>query len=156
MPESQGTSVEARSCGETGEELFRKEFFPLGKQMEQLTRLAQEPPTLRAAELVRCYGPQETMAGGTRGVLLDQLAAPGQRCQLAAQPTQHLPDRTVIQPALVDDSDSRRRLVASRPAAGSGRFTVGMPVVFQIAGSQEEQGWTGVAFIGEYESRDNR
>jgi hypothetical protein len=103
--------------------------------MEQLTRSAKEPPTLRAAEFVRRYRAHETMAGRTRGVLLDQLAARGQRGQLAAQPTQHLPDRTVIQPSLVDGRGIRRGLVASHPAVGTGRFTVGLPVVFQIAGS---------------------
>ena len=124
--------------------------------MEQLTRLAKEPPTLRAAEFVRRYKAHETMAGGSRVVLLDQLSARGQGGQLAAQPTQHLPDGAVVQPSLVDDRGARRGLVASHPASRTGRFTIRLPVVFQIAGSQEEQGWTGVAFIGKYESRDNR
>jgi len=111
---------------------------------------------LRAAELVRRYKAHETMAGRTRGVLLDQLAARGQRGQLAAQPTKHPPDGALIQPSLVDESRIRRCLVTSRPAVGSGRFTIGLAVVFQVAGGQKEQGRPGVAFIREYESRDNR
>ena len=71
MSESQGTSVEARSCGETWEELFREAFIPLGDQMKQLTRLAEELPTLQTAEFVRRDGAHEAMTGGAWIVLLD-------------------------------------------------------------------------------------
>jgi hypothetical protein len=69
--ESQATSAEARSCGETGEELFAKTFFPLGGKMKQLTRLPQELFPLRATELVRRDGAHEAMAGGGGIALLD-------------------------------------------------------------------------------------
>ncbi len=76
MSESQATSREAGSCRETGEELFRERGFPLGDQMEQLARLAQEPLTLRTTKLVRCHGPHEAMTCGAGIVLLDAVGGP--------------------------------------------------------------------------------
>lgn len=157
MSESQATSAKARSCGETGEKLFREEVLPLGDQMEQLTRLAKNPLALRAAELVRRDGPREAMAGGHRMVLLEQFAACGEGGQLAAQPSEHPPNGAVVQQAsLVPGRRAGRVLVNPPPAPWTGRFAIGLPVVLQIAGGKMEEGRTGVAFIGEYESRGNR
>ena len=150
-------SAKARSCGETGEKLFREQPFPLGNQMEQLPRLAKELPTLRAAELLRRDGSHKAMAGRMRVALLDRFPARGQGSQLAAQPGEHLPNGAVVQqPSLVPGRGARRTLVDPSSAAWTGRFAIGLPVVLQIAATEMEQGRTGVAFIGEYESRGNR
>ena len=125
--------------------------------MKQLTRLAKELPTLRTAELVRCYGPHKPMAGRTWVALLDQLAPLGQGRQLATQPSQHPPNGAVVQkPSRIPGGDAGRILVNPRPASGTGRFAISLPVILQIAARKMEQGGTGVAFIGEYESRGNR
>ena len=79
VSESHATSREAGSCRETGEELLRKQPFPFGDQMQQLPRALQQLLTLRAAELVRRHGPHEAVAGGAGVMLLDLLAALGQR-----------------------------------------------------------------------------
>jgi hypothetical protein len=125
--------------------------------MDQLTRLVKDLLALRAAELVRRDGPHEAMASRRRVVLLDSLAAFGQGNQLAAQPSQHPPNRAVVQQAaLVPGRRAGWTLVNPPPAPRTGRFAIGLPVVFQIAGGKMEEGRTGVAFIGEYESRGNR
>jgi len=157
VTESQATSAEAGSCCETGEEFLRELGLPLAHQMEQLTRLAKEPLTLRAAELVRRDGPHETMAGRSRVVLLEQLAAHDQRRNLAAQPTQHPPDGAVVQkPPLLLGRTVCRSLVDPPPASRAGRLAIGLSVVLQIACRQGKQAWGGVTLIGKYESRDNR
>lgn len=157
MPESQGTSVKARSCGKTGEKLFREKFLPLGDQMQQLTRLAKDLLTLPAAELLRRNGPHEAMADRSRVVLLDQLAARSQRGQLAAQPAEHPPDGAVVQqPSRIPGRGAGRTLVDPPPTSRTGRFAIGLRVVLQIAGREMKQRRTGVALIGKYESRGNR
>jgi len=152
VSESQGTSGEAGPRGETGEELFRKEFVPLGDQVKQLARLAQELFPLRTAELVWRDGTHETMTGGARIVRLDLLTACGQRSQLAARPDQHPPYGAVVQAALI----AQRRLVAGGPASGSDRFAIRLPVVLQITAGEIKKSGTGVAFIRDDEREGNR
>ena len=156
MSESQDTSAEPGPRCEAGEELFRKEFIPLGVKMEQLTRSAQKQLTLSTTELVRRDGPHETMTGRAGIVLLNQPTALGQGGQLAPQPSQHPPDGAVGQRSLVDGRGIHRRLVAPYPSSWTGRFPIGLLVVVNVTGGQEEQRGACVAFVGEYESRGNR
>ena len=87
-------------------------------------------------------------------MLLDLLAALGQRGAERSQPGQHAPDRAVVQRPFLDGR--RLRLIADRSASGTGRLTVGLPVVLQVAGGKVQEGLAGVTLIGKYESRDNR
>ena len=156
MSESQDTSAEPGPRCEAGEELFREECFPLGAKMKQLSRSAQEQFPLPAAEFVRRDGPQKTMTGRAGVALLNQLAALGQGGQLGPQPSQHPPDGAVGQRSLVDGRGISGRLVAPHPSSRTGRFPIGSLAVLHVTGSQIEQRRPGIAFIREYESRDNR
>jgi len=89
-------------------------------------------------------------------VLQDQFLT-GRECgQLAAHPSQHPPERAVIEGALVNALSTRRCQVADDSLARLGRLPIGLPVVLEVSGGQMKKCWTGVAFIGEYENRDNR
>ena len=79
LSESHATSRKPRSCRETGEELLRKQPLPFDNQVQQLPRALQQLLTLRAAELVRRHGAEEAVASGAGAMLLDLLAALGQR-----------------------------------------------------------------------------
>ena len=83
---------------------------------------------------------------------LDLVPARGQRDQLAAQPSQHAPHRTVVQATLI----AQRRLVAGGPASGSDRFAIRLPVVLQITAGEIKKSGTGVAFIRDDEREGNR
>lgn len=154
LSESHATSRKPRSCRETGEESDGKRLFPLGAKLEHLPRGTQHLLTLRAAELLRRHGPQETVAGRSWVSLLEQLAARGQRGALRSQPGQHAPDRTVVQSSFLNGG--RLRLIADHSTSGAGRLTVGLPVVLQVAAGKVQEGPAGVTLIRKYESRDNR
>lgn len=136
-----------------------KQPLPFGDQMEQLTGGAQSLLALRAAELLRRHGAQEAVAGRTGVVLLDLLTAHRQGGGLRSQPGQKTPDRGVVQAQVVVDIVVRRtwrRLIFGPLPSRFGRLAVGLPVVLDVAAGQMEKSRAGVAFIGEYESRDNR
>ncbi len=124
--------------------------------MEQLPGLTQLPFPLRAAELVGGDGAHEAMARRTRMLLLDLPPAHGQGGQLATQPSQHPPERAVMQRAFVDGRGPRRRLIADSPTSPTDRLAIGLPVVLHVAGGQMQKRWPGVALIRQYESRGNR
>ena len=149
-------SVEARSCGETGEELFWKTFAPLSGKMQQLSGLTQELFALSATGLVRCDGTDKSMASRVGIVLQDQLSADRECGQLAAQPSQHPPEGAVVERPLVNFVSVGRCYVANDTVARLGRLAIGLGVVLEVSSGQMEKCRTGVAFIGEYESRDNR
>jgi hypothetical protein len=154
VSESHATLRKPGSCRETGEEPLREQPLPLGDQMQQLPRAAKQLLALRAAELVRCHGPHEAVACGAGVMRLDLLAALGQRGAKRSQPAQHAPDGTVVQRSFFDGR--RLRLIADHSSSGTGRLTVGLPVVLQVAGGKVQEGPTGVTLIRKYESRDNR
>jgi hypothetical protein len=62
----------------------------------------------------------------------------------------------VQKPSLVHGRGARWRLVGPRSTSRTGCFAIGLPVVLHVARGKIEQRRAGVAFIGEYESRDNR
>jgi len=154
--ESHATLRKPGSCRVTGEELSRKQPLPLGDDVEQLAGFAQQLLALRAAEFLRGHGADEAVAGGARVLLLDVLAAQGQRSGLRPQPAQKGPDRAVVQAAFFRGGRFGRLLIAGGPPSGAGGLAVGLLVVLGIVGGQVQEGRTGVALIGEYESRDNR
>ena len=156
LSESDPTSREAGSCREAGEESLAKQPLPLGNQVEQLPGVGKHLPTLRTAELLRCHGAEETVAGGGGVPLLDLLTPLGQRDGLHSHPGQHAPDRTVVQGAFFHDRRPWRRLVADCPLPRAGRLAVGLPVVLHVAAGKTQKGRARVALIGKYESRDNR
>ena len=119
-------------------------------------RAAQQLLTLRTAELLRRHGPGKAMTGGGGATLLDQLPTLGQRGGLHPQPSQHAPDRAVMQGPLFHGGRLRRRLIAGHAISRAGRLTVGLPVVLQVAAGKVQKGRAGVALIGEYESWGNR
>lgn len=136
--ESQATSGEARPRGETGEELFRKAFFPLGGKMKQLARLPQQLFTLRAAKLMRRNGTHEAMAGGGGIALLNQRSSSGECDQLTPQPSQQPPDGAVIERSLVNVASAGRCHVACDSSTGAGRFPIRLPVLLDVTGGQRE------------------
>ena len=154
VSESHATSRESGSCRETGEELLRKQPLPFGDQMQQLPRAAEQLLALRAAELVRRHGANETVAGGAGVLLLDLLAALGQRGAKRSQPGQHAPDGAVVQRSFLDGR--RLRLIADHSFSGAGRLPVGLAVVFQVAAGKVQEGPASVTLIRKYENRDNR
>ena len=93
--------------------------------MEQLPGLAQESFPLQTTELMRRYGPYEAMTCGAGIVLLDELAAFGQRRQLAAQPTQHSPHRHVMKSPFINGRRAGRCLITrdSKRSLPSNRVT---------------------------------
>ena len=139
-----------------GKNFSGKHPFPLGDQMQQLPRATQQLLTLRTAELLRRHGTGKAVAGGGGATLLDQLATLGQRGGLRPQPSQHAPDRAVVQGPFFHGGRPRRRLIADHSVSRAGRLAVGLPVVLQVAAGKVQEGRAGVALIGEYESRDNR
>jgi len=153
--ESHATSREPGSCRETGEEFLAEHPFPLGDQMQQLPRATQQLLTLRTAELLRRHGTGKAVTGGGRATLLDQLATLGQRGGLHSQPSQHAPDRAVVQGPFFHSGGPRQRLIAGRSVSRAGRLTVGLPVLLQVAAGQVQEGRASVAFIGKYESWGN-
>jgi hypothetical protein len=124
--------------------------------MQYLPRAAEHLPTLRTAELLRGYGAEKTVAGGGGVTLLDLLTALGQRGGLHSHPGQHAPDRAVVQSAFFHSRRSRRRLITDHSFARAGRLAVGLLVVLQVTAGKMKERRTGVAFIGQYESWDNR
>lgn len=133
-----------------------KQPLPFGTQMQQLTRAAQQLLTLWAAELLRRHGTHKAMAGRAGMTLLDLLTAPSQRDTLRSQPSQHAPDRALVQRPLVDRRRFPRRLIAGRSSSRAGGLPVGLSVGLHVTAGQVEEGLTGITLIGEYESRDNR
>ena len=80
----------------------------------------------------------------------------GQRGRLHPQPSQHAPDRTVVQGPFFHGGRPRRRPIAGRSVSRAGRLSVGLPIVLQVAAGKAQEGRAGVALIGEYESPGNR
>ena len=119
-------------------------------------RAAEPLPTLRTAELLRRHGAEKTVAGGGGVTLLDLLAADGQRSGLHSHPSQHAPDRTVVQGPFFHGGRPRRRPIADRSVARTGRLAVGLLVVFQVAAGKMQETRAGVTLIRKYESWDNR
>src|SRR5208282_4925467 len=120
VSESHATSRKPGSCRETGEELLREQPLPFGNQMQQSPRAAEQLLALRAAELVRRHGANEAVAGGAGVMLLDLLAALGQRGAKRSQPGQHAPDRSMMQGPFVDSGRLRRRVITSHSSSGAG------------------------------------
>lgn len=156
VSESHATLGKPRSCRETGEELLRKQPLPFRNQIKQLPRTLQHLFTLRAAELVRRHGADKAVTSRTGVVLLDLLAALGQRGAKRSQPSQHAPDSAVVQRPFVDGRRFRRRVVAGHSSCRADRLTVGLPVILQVAAGKVQEGSAGVTLIRKYESRDNR
>jgi hypothetical protein len=156
VSESQVTSRKPGSCRETGEEFPGEHPFPLGDKMEKLPRAAQQVLTLRTAELLRRHGTGKAVAGGGGATLLDQLATLGQRGRLHPQPSQHAPDRAVVQGPFFHGGRPRRRLIAGRSLSRAGCLPVGLLVVLHVAAGKLQEGRAGIALIGEYESWGNR
>ncbi len=154
VSESHATSRKPGSCRETGEELLRKQPLPFSDQMQQLPRALQQLFTLRTAELVRRHGPHKAVAGGARALCLNLLAALGQRGAQRSQPSQHAPDSAVMQRSFLDGG--RLRLIADHSSSRTGRLTVGLLVVLQVAAGKAQQGLAGVTLIREYESPDSQ
>ena len=124
--------------------------------MKQPARLTQDLFALRATELVRRDGSDKSMAGGKGIALLDQ-RSPDRECgQLAPHPSQHPPECAVVECSLVNARRIGRCHVADDSVARLGRLPIRLPVVLNVSGGKMEKCWTGVAFIGEYENRDNR
>ena len=124
--------------------------------MKQPARLTQESFALRAAELVRRDSSHEAMTSGRGIALQDQLSCCGERGDLRSQPSQHPPDGAVIERPLVNVLSVGPCHVADDSVARLDRFPIRLPIVFDVSGGQLEERWTGVAFIREYENRDNR
>jgi len=124
--------------------------------MKQLTRVPQELFALRAAELVRRDGTDEAMASRTWMVLQNQFSPGGECGQLAPHPSQHPPDGAVVECPLVNASRSGRSHIANDSVARTDGFAIRLPNVFNVSGGQMEERWPGIAFIREYENRDNR
>lgn len=125
--------------------------------MEQLTRLAKKPLTLRTAELLRRHGTRKAMAGRIRAALLDQPTTLGQGRRLTAQPAQRPPDGAMVQkPARIPGGSIGPILVDPPLASRTGRLAIGFPIMLQIAGGKVNQARGRVALVGEYESRGNR
>lgn len=156
MSEYQATSGDTASCCETGEEAFGEGAIPKIDEVEQTARRAQTGPTLRTAILMRGHGPHEAMGGRSRIVLIDQLAAHLQGDDLAAQPAEQPPDGRVIERAFVDGLCRVRCLEANAHAAGTHRLAIRQAIVLEVLMSELEQTGSGVAFIGEDESRGSR
>ncbi len=124
--------------------------------MKQLSRLTQELFALRATEFMRCDGTDEAMASGRGIALQDQFSPGGKRDQLAPHPSQHPPDAAVVERTFINVASAGRCHVACHSAAGTGRFSIRLLVILDVNGGQMKQRWTRVAFIREYENRDNR
>jgi hypothetical protein len=84
------------------------------------------------------------------------LATFGQRGGLHSQPSQHAPNRAVVQSPFFHGGRPRRRLIPSHSLSRAGRLPVGLRVVLQVAAGQVQEGRAGVTLIGEYESWENR
>jgi hypothetical protein len=124
--------------------------------MKQLARVPQKLFALWAAELVRRDGTDESMASGRGIALQDQLSCCGQRGNLCSQPSQHPPDGAVVESPLVNVVSVGPCHIADDSVAGLGRFPIRLPVILDVSGGQLKERWPGVAFIREYENRDNR
>jgi hypothetical protein len=124
--------------------------------MKQPARLTQDLFALRATEFVRRDGSDKSMAGRAWMMLQDQFSPGGKRYQLAPQPSQHPPEGAVVERSLVNFLSAGRCHVANDAVTRLGRFPIRLPVLLDVRGGQMEKCWTGVAFIGEYENRDNR
>lgn len=124
--------------------------------MEQLASVTEQPLTLRTAEFLRRDGADEAVAGGGGVLPLDQLAAEGQRSTLRAQPGEHAPEGAVVKGSTFFRSRAGLLPIEDGETSRTDRLAIRTPVVLQVADGQMQQGWAGVALIGEYESRGNR
>jgi hypothetical protein len=154
--ESHATLRKPGSCRVTGEELLRKQPLPFGGEVQQLAGTAQQLLALRAAEFLRGHSAEEAVAGGAGVLLLNVLAAQGQRGGLRSEPGQKGPDRAVVQAPFFLGGRVRRLLIAGGPPSGAGGLAIGLLVVLGVAGGQVQESRPGIALIGEYESRGNR
>lgn len=156
MSESQTTSREAHPCRETGEELLRKRGFPFGDQVEQLAGPAQESFALRTTEVVRRYGPHETMTRGAGILLLELSTSFGQCCQLATQPSQHPPHGHVMKGPFINGRRTGGRLITDDAILGSDCLAVRPLILLHVDGGEIKQCRARVTFVREYESRGNQ
>jgi len=67
--EAQDKSVEARPCGESGEETTTETSLPLGDHLQELPSRFQRGQTFRAARFVRVDHPFEPMTNRTGAAL---------------------------------------------------------------------------------------
>jgi len=102
------------------------------------------------------HGADEAMGGRGRIMLIEQLAARLQGDDLAAQPGEHTPDGRMMERPFVDGLRSAGRFIAQAHAVRLHGLAVGLAIVFQILLGELKRTWSGVAFIGENESRGSR
>ena len=96
--ESQDTSIETRSCGETGEEFTIEIFLPLRHDQQKLPGRFKGYQTLWTAGFVRINAAGVAMAKGIDGRLQNHLASFIERQRQASQPSDQPPYQ-----AMVDD-----------------------------------------------------
>ena len=96
------------------------------------------------------------MARGRGTLLRDQLQTHPQCHELRSQPRQHLPNGHRMQGSFIDLRGGSSRLITDHSLRGSGRLTVRLSVMLQIAVRKFQQRWASVTLIWEYESRDSR
>jgi len=89
-------------------------------------------------------------------LLLDELAAQRQRGALRAQPTEHAPEGAVMKGRDFFGRRAGLLPIEGRATLRADRLATRTPIVLEIGGDQVQQRRSGVALIGEYESRDNR
>lgn len=152
----QATSGEAGSCREAWEESLAKGPVPMVDQMKQSAGCGEFLLTLWAAELVRRDGSHKTMRDVGRIMFTDQLQAHLQGHRLAGQPREGAPDSHGVERSFIDRGRSGGSLITDHATTRPSGLAIRLAVVLHVAAGQFEQRLTGVAFIGEYESRGSR
>ena len=99
--ESQDTSIEARSCGETGEEFTIEIFLPLRHDQQKLPGRFKGYQALRTAGFVRINTARVAMAKRIDGRLQNHLASFVERQRQASQPSDHTPYQAMIDDRLL-------------------------------------------------------
>ena len=94
--EIQDRSVEARPCGESGEETTTETSLPLGDHLQELPSRFQRGQTFRTTRLMRVDHPFKPVTKGIGPTLQEHGPRFIQCPRQAAQPGHHSPDQTVI------------------------------------------------------------
>lgn len=160
--ESQDRSVEARPCGELGEESTIETGLPLGDHLQELPSRFQRCQTFGATRFVRIDVAIESMANGIGTVLQDHGPRFIERPRQAAQPTQEPPDQTVIDHRLMRRQRGcgwrllDREWIADQTSIVPYALAIGEAGPFNVFFGSGHQAGSGKSLIRQYENRGSR
>ena len=160
--EAQDRSVEARPCGESGEETTTETSLPLGDHQQKLPSRFQRRQTFWAARFVRVDHPFKPMTKRI-GLAFQEHGPCFIQCpRQATQPSHHPPNETMIDDRLVSTGKGGRwpllrgDRIADQGAVMSHALAIGDAWLLEVLLGSRQQAGSGKSLIRQYESRGGR